>query len=100
MLLMCLAWSEETMSPQTDMSHRFIEAMRAPMSSAHSAIGRGLSLQWDTEELKQRIKHAEHYLRLHNWNAQNDDDIRIEDNGDSDEPPEANAMAAGSTDAS
>merc|ERR1719221_1891254 len=74
------------MSPQTDMSSQFIEAMRAPMNSSRSAVGRGLSQQWDTDELKQRINHADHYLRLHNWNLVNEEDeVRIEEDDDDDE---------------
>merc|ERR1712226_1000087 len=65
---MCLAWSEETMSPETDASARFIEAMRG------SHVGHGLSVQWDVAEVQERILHAAHYLQLHDWSLDDDDD--------------------------
>lgn len=69
LLLMCLAWSEETMSPQVDMTPRFIQAMRARPGEAGSAQDCGLSVQWDTEDVKSRLK-SYNYAKLYNWNKE------------------------------
>jgi len=66
LLLLCLAWSEETMSPQRDMTERFIAAMTAMPGEPGSADDLGLSVQWDTDDVKKRLKHIP-YAAFHNW---------------------------------
>lgn len=78
LLLLCLAWSEETMSPQTDLTNRFIEAMRADAGAHGSASELGLSVQWDTDDVRQRLKHVD-FARFHTWGEQ------MEKLGDSDD---------------
>jgi len=78
LLLMCLAWSEETMSPTVDRTDHFIQAMRAKEGEQNSADWQGLSVQWNTEDVKDRLKHVP-YAQIHNWNdesksAEEDDD--------------------------
>jgi len=66
LLLLCLAWSEETMSPQQDMTDRFVTAMRANPGDPGSAEELGLSVQWDQDDVKQRLKHIP-YVAFHSW---------------------------------
>merc|ERR1719161_1463687 len=66
LLLMCLAWSEETMSPTVDRTEHFINAMRARSGEQGSADWQGLSVQWDTGDVRERLKHVP-YAELYNW---------------------------------
>lgn len=66
LLLISLAWSEETMTPQTDMSSRFVEAMRAKPGQQGSAEALGLSVQWDTQDVQDRLRHVP-YALFHTW---------------------------------
>lgn len=66
LLLLCLAWSEDTMSPQRDMTDRFVQAMRAERGDPGSAEEIGLSVQWDTEDVRLRLKHIP-YAAIHQW---------------------------------
>eukprot|EP00747_Dinoflagellata_sp_TGD_P185691 gnl/TRDRNA2_/TRDRNA2_42356_c0_seq1.p1 gnl/TRDRNA2_/TRDRNA2_42356_c0~~gnl/TRDRNA2_/TRDRNA2_42356_c0_seq1.p1 ORF type:complete len:374 (-),score=79.25 gnl/TRDRNA2_/TRDRNA2_42356_c0_seq1:103-1224(-) len=83
-LLLTLAWSEETMSPLGDMSQKFITAMRAQPGEQGSAEDIGLSVQWDTDDVQQRLAHLP-FAVLHNWNESkgrkrdDDDDAGWED---------------------
>jgi len=45
------------MSPQLDMTDRFIQAMRAAPNDPGSAAELGLSVSWDTADVKERLKH-------------------------------------------
>lgn len=67
-LLMCLAWSEETMSPTVDRTEHFINAMQARAGEHGSADWQGLSVQWNTDDVRERLKHVP-YAELHNWGA-------------------------------
>merc|ERR1719454_1344031 len=69
LLLMCLAWSEETMSPAVDRTEHFINAMRARAGEQGSADWQGLSVQWDTGDVRTRLNHVP-YAELHNWGAE------------------------------
>eukprot|EP00420_Gonyaulax_spinifera_P028469 CAMPEP_0197913002 /NCGR_PEP_ID=MMETSP1439-20131203/75858_1 /TAXON_ID=66791 /ORGANISM="Gonyaulax spinifera, Strain CCMP409" /LENGTH=335 /DNA_ID=CAMNT_0043534829 /DNA_START=1 /DNA_END=1008 /DNA_ORIENTATION=+ len=80
LLLMCLAWSEETMTPHLDMSKTLAQAMRADPSERGSAVERGLSVQWDTEDVMSRLKRHD-WARLHNWSKP----PRLEEPEDADE---------------
>lgn len=66
LLLLCLAWSEETMSPVIDASQKFINAMRANPGEPGSAEDLKLSEQWNTDDVKQRLRHIP-YAAFHNW---------------------------------
>merc|ERR1719219_1788205 len=57
LLLASLAWSEETMAPGRDMTDRFIQAMRKDPGEPGSAEELGLSVLWDTDDVKLRLKH-------------------------------------------
>jgi hypothetical protein len=65
-LLMCLAWSEETMSPTVDRTDLFMQAMRARPGEQNSADWQGLSVQWNTDDVRERLKHVP-YAQLHSW---------------------------------
>lgn len=69
LLLMCLAWSEETMSPTVDRTEHFINAMRAKSGEQGSADWQGLSVQWDTGDVRTRLNHIP-YAELHNWGTE------------------------------
>lgn len=69
LLLMCLAWSEETMSPVSNMSKKFIDAMRIAPGEAGSASEHNLSVSWNTDDVKQRLHHVP-YFNFHNWAAE------------------------------
>lgn len=88
LLLMCLAWSEETMSPQIDMTDRFVHAMRTEAGDQGSAEDLGLSVQWDTDDVRQRLKHIP-YALLHGWN----DEQRPGDADEEEEEEEADEDA-------
>lgn len=77
LLLICLAWSEETMSGLADRTDHFIQAMRAKDGELHSAGMQGLSIQWNTQDVKERLKHVP-YTQIHNWS----DESKFEDEDD------------------
>jgi hypothetical protein len=65
-LLMCLAWSEETMSEIPDMFQRFRTAMSRERGDPGSAEDLGFSPQWDAYDVMQRLRDVPHAL-LHLW---------------------------------
>lgn len=69
LLLMCLAWSEETMSPTVDRTNQFIDAMRKNSGEQMSAEWQGLSVQWDTDDVRERLKHV-NYAAIHSWDQE------------------------------
>lgn len=81
-LLMCLAWSEETMSPTADRTDQFIDAMRKKPGEQMSADWQGLSVQWDTDDVRERLKHV-NYAAIHSW----DQDARGQDEEEEEDPP-------------
>lgn len=91
-LLMCLAWSEETMSPHLDMTDQFIKAMRAPPGMQYSAEWLGLSVQWDTDDVRDRLSHIP-YAAVHNWADESrpahDPDLEAQTQEESDKDPES-----------
>mmetsp|Transcript_39895 Transcript_39895/g.87078 ORF Transcript_39895/g.87078 Transcript_39895/m.87078 type:complete len:358 (-) Transcript_39895:119-1192(-) len=66
LLSMCLAWSQSTMTWNTDLSQRFVNAMVANPGDPGSAEEMNLSVQWDTDDVKQRLKHVPH-ASFYNW---------------------------------
>lgn len=88
LLLMCLAWSEETMSPTVDRTEHFINAMRARSGEQGSADWQGLSVQWDTGDVRTRLNHVP-YAELHNWGAEEAKQQEEEEPEDEDVPAEA-----------
>jgi len=97
LLLLCLAWSEETMSPQLDMTDRFIQAMRAAPNDPGSAAELGLSVSWDTADVKERLKHIE-YAQFHDWETDGaresaDDDQADEEEAQEEDPAQSRAYA-------
>eukprot|EP00928_Gymnodinium_smaydae_P053463 TRINITY_DN37443_c0_g1_i1.p1 TRINITY_DN37443_c0_g1~~TRINITY_DN37443_c0_g1_i1.p1 ORF type:complete len:382 (+),score=87.21 TRINITY_DN37443_c0_g1_i1:92-1237(+) len=76
LLLISLAWSEDTMSPERDMTDRFVQAMRADPSEPGSAEELGLSVLWDTDDVKLRLKHVP-YAHLHDWGKTHRDDSEM-----------------------
>eukprot|EP00404_Azadinium_spinosum_P006243 CAMPEP_0180452036 /NCGR_PEP_ID=MMETSP1036_2-20121128/19045_1 /TAXON_ID=632150 /ORGANISM="Azadinium spinosum, Strain 3D9" /LENGTH=388 /DNA_ID=CAMNT_0022458491 /DNA_START=30 /DNA_END=1196 /DNA_ORIENTATION=+ len=94
LLLLCLAWSEETMSAEVDMTDRFVQAMETNPGRPGSAAALGLSVQWDTEDVQQRLKHIE-YARLHKW-SKTPLEPSIADHGDPDEDGEGSDEPNGS----
>lgn len=91
LLLLCLAWSEETMSPVVDASQKFINAMRANPGDPGSAEDLKLSEQWNTDDVKQRLRHVP-YAVFHNWMGGGDD---LEDDDDAENLDEADVQANG-----
>jgi len=86
LLLMCLAWSEETMSPTVDRTERFVQAMRLRSGEQGSADWQGLSVQWNTDDVRDRLQHVP-YAELHNWGGESeargsDDDDDVEEDDD------------------
>lgn len=74
LLLMCLAWSEDTLAPQiesTRLTDRFVKAMREKRGKPGSAQDIGLSEQWDTEDVRRRLKHIP-YAAFHSWGEEAD----------------------------
>lgn len=67
-LLMCLAWSEETMSPLRDHTDRFVTAMNEAPGDHGSAVHLGLSVAWDVEDVRQRLRHLPFSVPLIDWN--------------------------------
>jgi len=86
LLLMCLAWSEETMSPTVDRTEHFVQAMRARSGEQGSADWQGLSVQWNTDDVRERLQHVP-YAELHNWAEVSDS--ALEPIEDEDVPAEA-----------
>lgn len=91
LLLMCLAWSEETMSPTVDRTEHFIQAMRARAGEQGSADWQGLSVQWNTDDVRERLKHVP-YAELHNWGAETVQALEEEDDEEEDDCPAAEAV--------
>jgi hypothetical protein len=71
LLLLCLAWSEETMSPHFDLTKRFIKAMYAsPRATSDRSIKASSSVAadaWETEDVRRRLAHLDFEIPLHNW---------------------------------
>merc|ERR1719183_1436697 len=68
-LLMCLAWSEETMSPQRDRTETFVTAMEEVPGDQGSAVHLGLSVAWDVEDMQHRLKHLPFSVPLIDWDS-------------------------------
>eukprot|EP00929_Paragymnodinium_shiwhaense_P074022 TRINITY_DN37850_c0_g1_i1.p1 TRINITY_DN37850_c0_g1~~TRINITY_DN37850_c0_g1_i1.p1 ORF type:complete len:381 (+),score=70.74 TRINITY_DN37850_c0_g1_i1:121-1263(+) len=64
LLLICMAWSEETMSDQSDMTANFVKAMRR--DPANSTEADDLAVQWDTSDVKKRLRHVP-YASFYDW---------------------------------
>lgn len=79
LMLLCLAWSEETMSPTSDLTDRFVHAMRAAPHEQGSAEDMGVSVQWDVDDVQKRCPPG---TMLHDWDA--DDDRFLLDDEDED----------------
>jgi len=90
LLLMCLAWSEETMSPTVDRTEHFINAMRARAGEQGSADWQGLSVQWNTDDVRERLKHVP-YAELHSWGS-DEGKHDIEEEPEEDDMPAAEAV--------
>mmetsp|Transcript_140050 Transcript_140050/g.364020 ORF Transcript_140050/g.364020 Transcript_140050/m.364020 type:complete len:385 (-) Transcript_140050:76-1230(-) len=69
MLLMCVAWSEETMLSEQDMTSRFSKAMRVQPGLPGSASQLGLSVAWDLDDVKRKLKHRP-FTKFYDWDAQ------------------------------
>mmetsp|Transcript_19326 Transcript_19326/g.53062 ORF Transcript_19326/g.53062 Transcript_19326/m.53062 type:complete len:363 (-) Transcript_19326:178-1266(-) len=66
LLALCLAWCEETLSEPLDLSSRFINAMRTDSGEPGSAEALDLSVQWDVDDLKKRLRHIP-YAAFYRW---------------------------------
>lgn len=84
LLLMCLAWSEETMSPVLGHTDRFARAMCVPRGSRGSLASLGVSEDWTFNEMQQRLQGIP-YVALHEWHEPGDDqdDMGYTDEGQS-----------------
>jgi len=94
LLLMCLAWSEETMSPTVDRTEHFIQAMRARAGEQGSADWQGLSVQWNTDDVRERLKHVP-YAELHNWGTEADQKPPDEEEFEDDDEPSGDVEQGG-----
>lgn len=103
LLLMCLAWSEGTMSPTVDRTDHFIQAMRARAGEQGSADWQGLSVQWNTDDVRERLKHVP-YAELHSWGAEEakqaeeeaeEDEVALADAAEEATPTREQQAAAG-----
>mmetsp|Transcript_31664 Transcript_31664/g.73955 ORF Transcript_31664/g.73955 Transcript_31664/m.73955 type:complete len:492 (-) Transcript_31664:46-1521(-) len=95
LLLVCLAWSEETLSPSVDATGKFVESMRLPHSAPGSAKRRGLQTNWRTEDMVKRLEHMP-FFKFHQWKENLDADSDDEADGDDDD--EGSEMASGDPD--
>eukprot|EP00811_Abedinium_folium_P004082 NODE_13757_length_1148_cov_6.780607.p1 GENE.NODE_13757_length_1148_cov_6.780607~~NODE_13757_length_1148_cov_6.780607.p1 ORF type:complete len:279 (+),score=52.99 NODE_13757_length_1148_cov_6.780607:97-933(+) len=83
LLLVCIAWSEETVTTNSDLTDKFIQAMRTDSWKKGSANDMGLSVNWDTHTMKERLHHVP-YVGIHNWDLI-DDDVRLGEDADDDD---------------
>jgi len=77
-LLLSLAWSEDTMCQTQDMTVHFIQAMRAASIDPGASAALGLSISWDTADLKEKLKHIE-YAQIFDWETEDIQDASEED---------------------
>lgn len=81
-LLICLAWSSETVSMRTDVTSRFIQAMRIEAGRVGSAVEQGLSVEWDMDDVRRRLDHADFVeFAMHQPDSDDEQDLQ-EDEGD------------------
>jgi len=86
LLLLCLAWSEETISPTTDASYQFIHRMReAAEFTDDDGMVSDVSV---SDEMKARVKHLK-FAKIHSW-VPAADGVAVED-----ERPEEDAEEDG-----
>lgn len=92
LLVMCLAWSEDTMTPEMDMTERFIKAMMTDPGDVGSADDLKLSVNWDTNDVKERLSHIP-FAAVHQWQTNGKVDGAEMPTDDDDDDDEEQALS-------
>jgi len=78
LMLMCLAWSEDTMTEDRDKTAEFVKAMMTNPGQPGSASYFGLDKQWVNDPIEPRVRQHP-FVAFHNWNEEHPHEDEDED---------------------